>query len=170
MSTESVESCCGYTAINQQRLTFLHQQPSSSTNFPQDIMPHKATNASASNKKTAPKTNEKGEITSWSVKSPDGKLLSILFEQDLLEDQTDGSLKKEYKQCAKYSNKMPGSAPTNLQILQNFNSTRSIVEEDNAEDEMYEDEELYEDDISHLSMNDEYSYDTFTTAYRSHAG
>eukprot|EP00957_Ditylum_brightwellii_P029613 2237370-Ditylum_brightwellii.AAC.1 len=77
-------------------------------------MPHKATNARVSNKKTALKINEKGEITNWSVSSPDGKLLSVLFKQDLLEDQTAGTLKKECKHFAKYSNKMLGSALTNL--------------------------------------------------------
>eukprot|EP00957_Ditylum_brightwellii_P201883 15327655-Ditylum_brightwellii.AAC.1 len=77
-------------------------------------MPHKATNTRTSNKKTVPNTNGKGEITSLSVNSPDGKLLSVLFEQDLLEDQTAGTLKKEYKQFEKYSNKMLGSALTNL--------------------------------------------------------
>eukprot|EP00957_Ditylum_brightwellii_P016171 1217038-Ditylum_brightwellii.AAC.1 len=37
------------------------------------------------------------------------------------------------------------------------------------DDELEEDEELA-DDISCLSMNDDYSYDTVTTSYRSHAG
>eukprot|EP00957_Ditylum_brightwellii_P115570 8814797-Ditylum_brightwellii.AAC.1 len=60
-------------------------------------MPGRATNNRTSTKKTALKTNEKGEITNWSINSADGKLLFDLFEQDLLEDHTAGTLKKEYK-------------------------------------------------------------------------
>eukprot|EP00957_Ditylum_brightwellii_P078423 5964017-Ditylum_brightwellii.AAC.1 len=61
-------------------------------------MPYKATKTRAPSKKFAPKTNKKGDVTSWSVNSPDGKHLTILFEQDILKDHTADILKKEYKQ------------------------------------------------------------------------
>eukprot|EP00957_Ditylum_brightwellii_P173464 13206927-Ditylum_brightwellii.AAC.1 len=47
--------------------------------------------------------------------SPLLKLLTILFEQDILKDHTADILKKEYKQFAKYSNRMLSSVLTTLQ-------------------------------------------------------
>eukprot|EP00957_Ditylum_brightwellii_P028193 2129011-Ditylum_brightwellii.AAC.1 len=49
---------------NNQPIKVHFSEPSQFINFPQDIIPCKATSARSSNKKTAPKTNEKGEITS----------------------------------------------------------------------------------------------------------
>eukprot|EP00957_Ditylum_brightwellii_P112745 8595048-Ditylum_brightwellii.AAC.1 len=81
-------SCCGYTTINQQRLTFLGQ-PSSSTSLKiscraKPLIPE-------------PQPRKLPQRQTRREKSPAS--LSTC-QMDLLDDHTAGTLKKEYKQLA----------------------------------------------------------------------
>eukprot|EP00957_Ditylum_brightwellii_P091746 6985381-Ditylum_brightwellii.AAC.1 len=76
-------------------------------------MPCKATKSKASSSKS-PKKNEKGEIISWCNDSPDGQLLSVLFDQGIINSQTAGAMKNEYKQIDMYSNKTLGGVLSNI--------------------------------------------------------
>eukprot|EP00957_Ditylum_brightwellii_P207949 15355231-Ditylum_brightwellii.AAC.1 len=146
------------------------------TYCPQRIMPHNATKARVPSKKTAPKTNKKGSVVSWSNNSADGHPLK---------EHTAGSIKKKCKQFVKYSKRMLSSDLTNMQSRRRkevktrilHGSSEEEEEEENEtynndnEDEDEEDKDLPADNISCLSMNNkDYSYDTTTTAYRSHTG
>eukprot|EP00957_Ditylum_brightwellii_P157589 11994860-Ditylum_brightwellii.AAC.1 len=93
-------ACCGYTTINQQRLTFL-SQPNSSTFF--------KTSYHTKSPMPEPQTRKLPHRQMRSEKSSTGLSTHQM-------DHTAGTLKKEYKQLAKYSNRVLHSALTSLQI------------------------------------------------------
>jgi hypothetical protein len=59
------------------------------------------------------KTNEKGEIISWSSRSKDGLLLKLLLEQGHIKKESATQVQKDYPQFAKYALKTLSSALNN---------------------------------------------------------
>eukprot|EP00957_Ditylum_brightwellii_P036619 2774291-Ditylum_brightwellii.AAC.1 len=107
-------ACCGYTTINQQRLTFLSQQPNSSIFL----------KASSHTKPPIPEPQTRKLLQRQMRREKSPAALSthqrvnsslICLSRASLRITTAGTLKREYNQVAKYSNKTLGSALTNLQ-------------------------------------------------------
>lgn len=138
----------------------------------------------------AVRTNEKGEITSWDGNSPDGKLLSHLFDQGVITTQTAKQLADAYPQYRRYAGKclnaalhaMRKSKEKQVKLRQSRGSavlkTMSNLAPASGDSYVSAEDSTYAEDltdaVSRLGMgdcrdDDDFTYDTVTTAYESQA-